>query len=126
MNKYLAIINLKIPALSIVCVVVTCVCFAFDPAYNINITHFSIAVIFPLVFSIREGFRRRDSAKMRPVANTCGRSALHAFIPISRYNMQIQMEKPCDQLGLDETQLDEFRHRARADEPGADAVAAPW
>jgi hypothetical protein len=61
-NKYLAIIDGKTAALSAVCVVVTYACFRFDLAYDLNITLFSIAVIFPLVFTIREAFKRRDNA----------------------------------------------------------------
>lgn len=41
--------------------VVTYFCFFFGFSYSLNITLFSIAVIFPLVFTIREAFRRRDS-----------------------------------------------------------------
>jgi hypothetical protein len=62
MNKYLAIIDMKTLVLSVVCVVVTYLCYAFNIAYNLNITLFSIAVIFPLVFTIREAFKRRDNA----------------------------------------------------------------
>ncbi|MEL6870762.1 MAG: hypothetical protein AAFO81_13265 [Pseudomonadota bacterium] len=62
MNKYLAIIDLKTLLLSIVCVAVTYLCFVYDISYNLNITLFSIAVIFPLVFTIREAFKRRDNA----------------------------------------------------------------
>ncbi len=62
MNKYLAIIDSKTVAISAVCVVVTYGCYYFDIAYNINITLFSIAVVFPLVFTIREAFKRRDNA----------------------------------------------------------------
>lgn len=62
MNKYLSIIDLKTLSLSLVCVVVTYLCYAFHIAYNLNITLFSIAVIFPLVFTIREAFKRRDNA----------------------------------------------------------------
>lgn len=62
MNKYLAIIDRKTLVLSVVCIAVTYVCFVFNIAYDLNITLFSIAVIFPLVFTIREAFKRRDNA----------------------------------------------------------------
>lgn len=244
MNKYLAIIDLRTLVLSIVCVAVTYLCFEFNIAYDLNITLFSIAVIFPLVFTIREAFKRRDNAlkflsqfksglcsvhycfeqcrkldaaacaevsalldkassqffdalgsedsdirpaedtvneiihfiqrnngaisnslalkiirfvqdvndgmentislkmhgtpiSMRayclvfvflfpfvfaptvvyhlpdaPVVLTYGLSVLHGFILITLYNVQVQMENPFDQIGLDDIQLDEFRFRA--------------
>ncbi|MEM1188272.1 MAG: hypothetical protein AAGA95_03360 [Pseudomonadota bacterium] len=62
MNKYLAIIDGKTAAISALCVGVTYGCYYFDIAYDINITLFSIAVVFPLVFTIREAFKRRDNA----------------------------------------------------------------
>ena len=61
MNKYIAIVDSKTLALSVLCVVVNYVCLRFDLAYDLNVTMFSIAVIFPLVFTIREAFKRRDA-----------------------------------------------------------------
>ncbi|MFT7286120.1 MAG: hypothetical protein ACI87W_000224 [Halieaceae bacterium] len=62
MNKYLAIIDAKACALIVLCIAVTYCCYRFDLSFNLNITLFSIAVIFPLVFTIREAFKRRDNA----------------------------------------------------------------
>ncbi|GAB5413649.1 MAG: hypothetical protein Cons2KO_12520 [Congregibacter sp.] len=62
MNKYLAILDQKTLALSVVCIVITYLSFRFNFSYDLNITLFSVAVIFPLVFTIREAFKRRDSA----------------------------------------------------------------
>jgi len=61
MQKYLAIIDIKTGYVFLLCLVITYFCFLFDFSYNLNVTLFSIAVIFPLVFTIREAFRRRDS-----------------------------------------------------------------
>lgn len=61
MQKYLAIIDLQTFYVLSLCMVVTYLCFMFGFSYSLNITLFSIAVIFPLVFTIREAFRRRDS-----------------------------------------------------------------
>ena len=41
--------------------VITYLCYLFNFSFNLNVTLFSIAVIFPLVFTIREAFRKRDS-----------------------------------------------------------------
>ncbi len=62
MNKYLAIIDIKTISLIVVCIAVTFYCFRFDYSYDLSITLFSIAIIFPLVFTIREAFKRRDNA----------------------------------------------------------------
>ncbi|MEZ5491153.1 MAG: hypothetical protein R3F50_12655 [Gammaproteobacteria bacterium] len=60
MQKYLAIINNKTAGVMVTCIVYTYFCIEFDFSFNLNITLFSIAVIFPLVFTIRQSFRRRD------------------------------------------------------------------
>ena len=60
MQKYLAIINYRTGYVSLVCLLVTYACLFFDFSFNLNITLFSIAVVFPLVFTIRESFKRRD------------------------------------------------------------------
>lgn len=62
MNKYVAIIDHKTLLLAVVSLGFTWFCFTFNIAYDLNVTLFSIAVIFPLVFTIREAFKRRDSA----------------------------------------------------------------
>ena len=62
MNKYLAIIDRKTIVLAVLCATVTYMCFKFSFSYNLNVTLFSIAIIFPLVFTIREAFKRRDNA----------------------------------------------------------------
>ncbi|MBT3530697.1 MAG: hypothetical protein HOF74_04785 [Gammaproteobacteria bacterium] len=61
MHKYFAIIDQKTAHVLILCLVITWLCFQFNFSFNLNVTLFSIAVIFPLVFTIREAFKRRDS-----------------------------------------------------------------
>jgi len=60
MQKYLAIINHRTGYVMLVCMLVTYACLLYGFSFNLNITLFSIAVIFPLVFTIRESFKRRD------------------------------------------------------------------
>ncbi|MBT8325668.1 MAG: hypothetical protein KJO96_10245 [Winogradskyella sp.] len=43
-------------------VVITYACYLFNVRFNIDLTLLSIAIIFPLVFSIRGSFRRRENA----------------------------------------------------------------
>jgi predicted membrane chloride channel (bestrophin family) len=62
MYKYLAILDYKTAALLFCCVAVTYICLEWGFGYSLNVTLFSIAVVFPLVFTIREAFKRRDHA----------------------------------------------------------------
>ena len=61
MQKYLAIIDKKTGYVFLICITITYVCLQFNFSFDLNITLFSIAVIFPLVFTIREAFRKRTS-----------------------------------------------------------------
>jgi hypothetical protein len=62
MQKYIAILNARTAVLLMFCFAITFACRTFNFSYNLNITLFSIAVVFPLVFTIREAFKRRDDA----------------------------------------------------------------
>lgn len=62
MHKYLDIINHRSLAIAVLCIIVTWACLRFNISYNIDLIIFSIAIIFPLVFTIREAFRRRQDA----------------------------------------------------------------
>ncbi|MBT8303749.1 MAG: hypothetical protein KJP09_04700, partial [Bacteroidia bacterium] len=42
--------------------IVTYFCFELNIEYNLDLTFLSIAIIFPLVFTIRSSFRRREKA----------------------------------------------------------------
>lgn len=60
MHKYLAIIDRQTGYILLLCLGITYFCLRLQFSYNLNVTLFSIAVIFPLVFTIREAFRKRD------------------------------------------------------------------
>ena len=61
LHKYIAIIDRKTGYVLLLCVVITYLCYLFNFSYNLNITLISIAVVFPLVFTIRQAFRKRDT-----------------------------------------------------------------
>jgi hypothetical protein len=61
MQKYLSIIDHKTAYVLVLCFSMTFFCITFGYTSNLNITLFSLAVIFPLVFTIREAFKRRDN-----------------------------------------------------------------
>ncbi len=62
MNKYLAIINVKTFISVFISILATYFSYQYHIIYNIDLTLVSIAIVFPLVFSIRSSFRRREKA----------------------------------------------------------------
>lgn len=62
MNKYLAIINIRTFTIIAIYVGATFVAMRFDLRFNYDLTLISIAIIFPLVFTIRAAFRRREKS----------------------------------------------------------------
>ena len=62
MSKYLDIVDHRSFAISAICILVTWLCLRFSFSYDVDLIIFSIAIIFPLVFTIREAFRRRQLA----------------------------------------------------------------
>ncbi|MDG2175787.1 MAG: hypothetical protein P8M72_06630 [Gammaproteobacteria bacterium] len=62
MQKYLDIMNHRSLIIAVLCIIVTFFCLRFDFSYDVDLIIFSIAIIFPLVFTIREAFRRRQHA----------------------------------------------------------------
>ena len=61
MKKYFAIIDRKTGYVVLTCIVVTYLCNRFNFSFNLNIMFLSISVVFPLVFTIRAAFKRRDN-----------------------------------------------------------------
>lgn len=61
-NKYISILDRKTLLVLSISIAVTYVCLVQDYTSDVNLTLFSLAVIFPLVFTIREAFKRRDNA----------------------------------------------------------------
>ena len=62
MSRYLSIINYRTLITLILSLVVPLAAYHFRVVYNIDLTLMSIAIIFPLVFTIRGAFRRREKA----------------------------------------------------------------
>ena len=80
MQKYLAIIDEKTASIVALCVAITWLCFRYEFGFDLNVTLFSIAVIFPLVFTIREAFKKRDSIiKLLSIFKASLNSVYYAF-----------------------------------------------
>ena len=62
MSRYLIIINFRSLITFFLSIAVTYLAYEFKVVYNIDLTLMSIAIIFPLVFTIRGAFRRREKA----------------------------------------------------------------
>lgn len=62
MNKYLIVINLRTALVIIVTIIATKIVQVFNLSLNFDLTLLSIAILFPLVFTIRGSFRRREKA----------------------------------------------------------------
>ena len=62
MSSYLVILNKKTLYALLISLIVLFLSYQFSITYNIDLTLISIAIIFPLVFTIRGAFRRREKA----------------------------------------------------------------
>jgi len=112
MNKYLHIINLRTLAITVLCVVVTYFCIEFDFRFNIDITLFSIAVIFPLVFTIREAFKRRDNAlKYLSVFKSSMNAMYHCFENNKKIDEQMKAKIRGDLLATSNLFFEALRSR---------------
>lgn len=80
MQKYLAIINRQTLIVVTLCLIITWLCIRNNFGYNLSVTLFSIAVVFPLVFTIRESFRRRDNLiELLSIFKTSLNATYHCF-----------------------------------------------
>ena len=62
MSRYLIIINHRTLLTLILSILMPLLAYHFEVIANIDLTLLSIAIIFPLVFTIRGAFRRREKA----------------------------------------------------------------
>jgi len=62
MTRYLQIINIRTFTVLIICLATSFSVIEYQIKYNFDLTIISIAIIFPLVFTIRAAFRRREKA----------------------------------------------------------------
>ena len=62
MTRYLQIINIRTFAVLSICLITSFCVIHYRIQYNFDLTIISIAIIFPLVFTIRAAFRRREKA----------------------------------------------------------------
>jgi hypothetical protein len=62
MSRYLTIINYRTLITLLLSLLIPYIAYEFNMIYDVDLTLISIAIIFPLVFTIRGAFRRREKA----------------------------------------------------------------
>jgi len=62
MRQYVAIINYRTLVAISISILTPILAYKYNINYNIDLTLISIAIVFPLVFTIRSSFRRREKA----------------------------------------------------------------
>lgn len=119
MNKYVSIIDKKTVIILLICFGATYFCLKFGLSSNLNITLFSLAVIFPLVFTIREAFKRRDNALS---LLSIFKSSLNTFYFCMLNNRNLPPEK-LESVGKDLENLSEtFFYVLHDNKSNADSV----
>ena len=83
MSRYLSIINYRTLITLILSFLVPIAAYQFKIVYNIDLTLMSIAIIFPLVFTIRGAFRRREKALEHLSLFRAGLKTIENFIHFS-------------------------------------------
>jgi len=62
MKQYYGVLNYRTVITLVITIATTFICFTYDIQFYVDLTLLSIAIIFPLVFTIRGSFRRREKA----------------------------------------------------------------
>ena len=102
MSRYLSIINYRTLITLTLSIVVPLVAYKFKVVYNIDLTLMSIAIIFPLVFTIRGAFRRREKALEHLSLFRAGLKTIENFIHCSKkINDEIKLEGQNKIIALD-------------------------
>ena len=62
MDQYVTVFNKRTVVAMVIAIATLYLAYKFNINYNIDLTLISIAIVFPLVFTIRSSFRRREKA----------------------------------------------------------------
>lgn len=90
---YLSTINSRTLIVVLIAMLTVFLCFQFDIYFNLDLTLLSIAIIFPLVFTIRGSFRRREKALEHLSQFRSALKTLYYFIMSNERMLPQQMEK---------------------------------
>ena len=80
---YLSSLNYRTLIVAVISIVSVFLCYRFKIFFKVDLTLLSIAIIFPLVFTIRGSFRRREKALEHLSQYRSAMKTLHYFITTS-------------------------------------------
>src|SRR6056300_115784 len=80
MGQYLSILNYRTLLVLVISVITVYLAYRLNINFSIDLTLISIAIIFPLVFSIRGSFRRREKALEHLSQFRSALKTVHCFI----------------------------------------------
>lgn len=93
MDTYLSIVNLRTLLMSGISLICALLVYQFHFTYDLDLSLISIAIVFPLVFTIRSAFRRRDKALEFLSRFRSGLvSAEYAFMTVKKLSIEEKAE----------------------------------
>ena len=92
MSRYLIIINFRTLITLVLSLLVPYIAYNFKVVYNIDLTLMSIAIIFPLVFTIRGAFRRREKALEHLSRFRAGLKTVEHFLQHSKLTDELKSD----------------------------------
>ena len=122
MQKYLAIINRQTLYILVLCLGIAYFCRQFQFWFSLNTTLFSIAVVFPLVFTIRESFKRRDNLiKLLSVFKTSMNAVYHCFVDNAKLEPEKKQFVNDSLVGISSLFLEALQSQKKYDEQAVSA-----
>ena len=97
MGQYLAILNYRTLLVLIISIATIILSYKFDINFSVDLTLISIAIIFPLVFSIRGSFRRREKALEHLSQFRSSLKTINSFI-LSKNEMSDEFKKEISEI----------------------------
>lgn len=97
MGQYISILNYRTLLVIMISVITIFLAFRFHINFSVDLTLISIAIIFPLVFSIRGSFRRREKALEHLSQFRSSLKTINSFI-LSKNEMSEELKKEFSEI----------------------------
>tara|TARA_R110000772_G_scaffold178458_1_gene289884 strand:- start:620 stop:1357 length:738 start_codon:yes stop_codon:yes gene_type:complete len=97
MRQYFAILNYRTLLVLMISTVTIFLAYKFDINFSVDLTLISIAIIFPLVFSIRGSFRRREKALEHLSQFRSSLKTINSFL-LSKNEMSEELKKEFSEI----------------------------
>jgi hypothetical protein len=98
LSQYLSILNHRTLLALIIAIITIILAYEFDINYNVDLTLLSIAIIFPLVFTIRGSFRRREKALEHLSQFRSSLKTVHYFLMTHKTLSEVDKQEISDVL----------------------------